>query len=56
MIYIYSVIAFASFRQWFDSGNGLFCGTLGQCFVTGIRVGFLSGFHEVSIDLIFHLR
>ncbi|EDV25315.1 uncharacterized protein TRIADDRAFT_55241 [Trichoplax adhaerens] len=46
MIYIYSVIAFASFREWFDSQGGLFCGTLGQCFVTGIRVGFLSGFHE----------
>ena len=43
IIYIYTLFAFAFYRGSFDSDEGAYCHTLGQCFVTSIRLGMMSG-------------
>ena len=43
IIYVYSVVAFAFLRQSFDRNEGLYCENLGQCFVTSLKFGLLSG-------------
>ena len=43
IIYVYTLIAFAVFRQYFDEGEGAFCVNMGQCFVTSVRLGLLAG-------------
>ena len=47
-IFIYSVVSFALFRDFFEPESALFCETLWQCFLTVLRVGLLSSFHDVS--------
>lgn len=53
VVYIFSVVGFAFFRQHFDSSDGLFCGSLSQCFVTSVTYGLRSGggLGEVSLGL-----
>mmetsp|Transcript_19552 Transcript_19552/g.58269 ORF Transcript_19552/g.58269 Transcript_19552/m.58269 type:complete len:2305 (+) Transcript_19552:63-6977(+) len=43
IIYIYALVAFAYYRASFDSDEGAFCQTLGQCFLTSVRLGMMSG-------------
>lgn len=68
IIYIYAVISFAFLRRSFDRNEGLFCESLGQCFITSLKFGLLSGgglgealppltynFHEPGLRIIFDL-
>jgi hypothetical protein len=43
IIYIYTLIAFAFYRGSFDTAEGAYCQNLGQCFITSIRLGMMSG-------------
>ena len=49
IFYIYAVISFAFFREFFNSRNGIFCETLFQCYMTVLRVGLLSSYGNVRI-------
>ena len=68
IIYVYTVISFAFLRESFHRDEGLFCENLGQCFVTSLKFGLLSGgglgealqsrtfsFHEPGLRTIFDL-
>ena len=48
VIYIYSILSFAFFHQSFAEA-GLFCTTLGECFVTILRVGLLDNLGLVHV-------
>ena len=43
LIYIYSLVAFAFMREYFNHEEGKFCDNMWQCFVTSVRTGLLSG-------------
>ena len=43
LIYIYSLVAFAFMREYFNHEEGKFCDNMWQCFVTSVRAGLLSG-------------
>ena len=43
IIYVYSVIAFAFMRKYFDHEIGAYCDTMYMCFVTSMRLGLLTG-------------
>jgi inositol 1,4,5-triphosphate receptor type 1 len=68
IIYVYAIVSFAFLRRSFDRDEGLFCENLGQCFVTALKFGLLSGgglgealppqtlsFHEPGLRTIFDL-
>ena len=46
IVYIYAVISFALLRTEFTegSGQGVFCDTLDQCFVSVLRFGLIDSF------------
>ena len=47
-IYIYSLLAFAFYREIFDDpASGNFCGTMYECMTTALHGGFIVGFYEV---------
>ncbi|KAJ3216217.1 hypothetical protein HDU67_009791 [Dinochytrium kinnereticum] len=41
--YIYSVISFVYFRRSFEPDNGLYCGSLIECFITVLSYGLRAG-------------
>ena len=43
IIYVYSVVAFALMRKFFDHSIGAYCDTMYECFVTSLRLGLISG-------------
>jgi len=43
LIYIYTVVAFAFYRESYQPSNAMYCGTLGQCFVTTLNYGLRGG-------------
>ena len=51
-IYLYSLIAFAFFRDIHPSNTGLYCETVYQCFVTYLHRGLIIGTYEVHASLI----
>ena len=66
VIYMYSLASFAFLRAHFDMGDGMFCQTSWQCFISSLRVGlmdslgpalppFTYGFFEPGLRIIFDL-
>ena len=47
VIYIYSLLGFAFYRELFDAETGLYCTTLYECSVTMLHRGFIQGIVEV---------
>ncbi|XP_023930445.1 inositol 1,4,5-trisphosphate receptor type 3 [Lingula anatina] len=47
IFYIYALICFGFFRHLFDNANGLFCSTVGECFVTILHRGLIISLFEV---------
>ena len=43
IIYIYTLIAFAGLRRYYDNSGGAYCDTLYQCLVSSLRMGLLAG-------------
>ena len=48
-IFVYAVVSFAFFRDFFEPDSGLYCESLWQCLLTVLRVGLLSSFNDVSM-------
>ena len=52
VIYIFSLIAFATFRATFDPAEDeLFCSTLYECTLTVLRYGLVGDIYDVSTIL-----
>ncbi|KAJ3091045.1 hypothetical protein HK102_001865 [Quaeritorhiza haematococci] len=43
IVYIYSVLSFVFFRHAFDTGRGLYCDSLFECFITILSYGVRAG-------------
>lgn len=43
VIYCYTLVAFAFYRKSFDKDEGAFCQSMGECLVSSIRMGLMSG-------------
>ena len=48
IIFMFSLVAFAFYREYLDSTNGRQCRTAYECFVTLIHHGFVEGMYTVS--------
>ena len=48
IIYIYSLIGFAEYREIYIDRTGHYCRTFYECFVTTLRRGLLTGIYDVS--------
>ena len=48
-VYIYSLIAFAFYREIHPNETGLYCERAFQCFITYLHHGLVIGTYEVSI-------
>lgn len=51
LIYIYSIIAFAFFRQDYHPDDGLYCTTLYECFSTTLTSSLTQGHLSLNVDL-----
>ncbi len=51
VIYIYALIGFAFFRPLFNTGDEMYCGTLGECSVTLLRYGGAAQLSDVGIQV-----
>ena len=47
ILYLYSLVAFAFFRELHPSDSGLYCTTAYECFVTYVHHGLVIGTYEV---------
>ena len=48
IIFMFSLVAFAFYREYLDNANGRQCRTAYECFVTLIHHGFVEGMYTVS--------
>lgn len=46
VIYLFSMIAFFAFRDFFNPADGTFCSSLIQCFITHFNVGYVFLKHQ----------
>ncbi len=45
ILFIYAVVSFAFYQEEFnDPDSNIFCGSLGECFITVLRFGLIDSF------------
>jgi hypothetical protein len=50
LIYIYTLLAFAFYRDYYHEEEGKFCHTFYECMATTIRQGLIGGVFEVMLQ------